>query len=198
MTTYSFDDSIPDAANNPSQDQPLMKINNQSTAALIDVDHYGFNVANGGYHDVIHQPPVVANPAAILGIGQTFTKTVSGDQQLFYKSGNGVVSQLTANQSVIRGTIGITGSYQTLITLPADCVGMLVIQLDNLLLNLTTVFPFFTDAGAGYVQQTIDMLGSFTSLNCKFNTPGNPLDLQIQRTSGSDYTAIYKIIYWAG
>jgi len=194
MTTYSFDDTIPDAANNPSQDQPLMKINNQSTAALIDVDHFGFNVANGGYHDVIHQPPQGADPAPINGVGQTFTKTIGGDQQLFFESGNGVVSQLTASQNITRGTVNITAALQTIATLPADCVGMLVIQY-NSLANLCTVFPFFTDASVGYVQQTIQVVGTAVPvLTCFFSG----LNLQVQRSSAGDYTAIYKIIYWAG
>lgn len=194
MTTYSFDDSIPDAANNPSQDQPLMKINNQSTAALIDVDHYGFNVANGGYHDVIHQPPVLANPAAIPGIGQTFTKTVSGDQQLFYESGNGVVSQLSANQAIISGSIGLTAAFQTVATLPPDCVGFIVIQTPAF--NICNTLSFFSVASTLYVQIANVMTNSNDGI---VTAQPSSLDLQIARLpSVGDYTAAYKIIYWAG
>lgn len=203
--TINYILGIPDAPNDPSVDQPDMKTNNDAIPQLIDIDHIGFNDTTfpNGYHDVIHQPPQVADPAAVPGIGQTYVKTVSGDQQLFFESGAGVISNLTGSgQTIIRGTVNIQAAptFTKLLTLPADCVGFLVIQEQNVLINFNTVIPFFTDAGTGYSQQTISLIGSFTQLVTQYDAPGNPLDLQIARAagSGSDYTAIYKIIYWKG
>jgi hypothetical protein len=100
MSLFQYNTGIPAAPNNPSVDQPDMLTNTDSIDGLIDVDHIGFNENLGGYHDVIHQPPQVAAPGTIAGIGQTYTKTVTGDQQLFYKSGLGVETQLTSSGGV--------------------------------------------------------------------------------------------------
>lgn len=93
--TYIRD--IPSSPNNPSNDQPIMKVNDNSIDSILTIDHFGFNDNQGGYHNVIHQPsqnPNV-NPATIATIGQLYVRTIGLDQQLFYKSGNGIVTQLT-------------------------------------------------------------------------------------------------------
>jgi hypothetical protein len=46
MTVFTFSPNIPDAAHNPSFDQPNMKVNNQSTNGILAVDHVTFNIAN--------------------------------------------------------------------------------------------------------------------------------------------------------
>lgn len=92
MVAYNRD--IPDAPNNPSTDQPLMKINTNAIDTLIAVDHISFNATDGGYHTVIHQKPTI-DPVNVAGVGQTYVKTASGDQNLFFESGLGTIYQLT-------------------------------------------------------------------------------------------------------
>jgi hypothetical protein len=101
MTNFPFDDTIPAAANDPSNDQPLMLQNNASTKGIIGQDHITFGLANGGYHTIIHFSNQGSDPGAIGGVGQAYTKTVSGDQQLFYESGNGVVTQLSGTITLL-------------------------------------------------------------------------------------------------
>lgn len=48
--TFTFDDTIPFATNNPSVDQPKMLANNVANLQIWDVDHVGFNATNGGTH----------------------------------------------------------------------------------------------------------------------------------------------------
>lgn len=48
FVTYNLD--IPDAPNDPSVDQGLMKTNTNAVDQLIDVDHFAFNDNLGGYH----------------------------------------------------------------------------------------------------------------------------------------------------
>lgn len=91
----TYTQNIPDAPNNPSQDQPLMKANTNAIFTYVATDHIPFNVPNAGNHDIIKQPPQAGDPAAVAGKGQTYTKVVTGDEQLFYRSGAGVISQLT-------------------------------------------------------------------------------------------------------
>ena len=106
MTNVPYNTNIPFASNSPSQDQPRMQENTNSLKSLIEIDHVGFGQTFGGYHNVIHQGPQVADPASIAGIGQTYTKTVSGDQQLFFESGAGIISQLTSAITPVSSVVG--------------------------------------------------------------------------------------------
>ena len=95
-SNFTFTFTIPAAANNPSTDQGPMLIDNASIVGWSAVDHLGYNTNNGGIHNVIHfNDQGVTDPGAIAGFGQEYTKTIAGDQQLFYESGAGIISQLT-------------------------------------------------------------------------------------------------------
>lgn len=98
----SYTQDIPNAPNNPSQDQPLMKANTNAIFAYVEVDHVPFNQATSGYHNVIHQTIQALDPVTIAGINQVYAKNVTPvssvtatDTQLFTKTGLGVISQLT-------------------------------------------------------------------------------------------------------
>lgn len=95
-----FDSTVPDAPNNPSDDQPKMLLNNISAESIMEVDHIGYGVDNSGIHNLIHfnnQGTFPADfPFAIAGFGQLFTLTINADQQLFYQTGNGIFSQYVA------------------------------------------------------------------------------------------------------
>jgi len=113
MTTYNYDSNVPAANHSPKNDQGQMQTNAASISSLIGIDHIGFNVPSGGYHNIIHQAPQAADPATVAGVGQIYTKTVSGDQQLFYESGNGIINQLsfinTSSSAIENGYIWIGG-----------------------------------------------------------------------------------------
>lgn len=51
MTAFSYNNNVPATNNNPSVDQPDMKINTQSIEQLIAVDHVSFNSAGSGPPD---------------------------------------------------------------------------------------------------------------------------------------------------
>ncbi len=103
--TFTYNDNIPDALNNPSQDQPKMKANTNSIDSLINVDHVSFNQANGGYHKVVHILNNGGNPGQLGGLGQLFTNLTGGEVNLYYESDLGNVTQLTNNAAL--GTNGI-------------------------------------------------------------------------------------------
>lgn len=111
MTNFSYVQGIPAANNNPSSDQPNMLTNTNSIYGLINVDHITFGMANGGYHNVIHfNNQGTSDPPLVSGFGQLYTKTISGDQELFYESGNGVIVQMTANVSILpRAAVSFQG-----------------------------------------------------------------------------------------
>jgi hypothetical protein len=60
--SFSFNDGIPAAPNNPSVDQPIMLQNNVSTQGIMTVDHIGFNAANGGQHQWTQFPIAASFP----------------------------------------------------------------------------------------------------------------------------------------
>ncbi len=60
--TFTATKNIPDGPNNPSDDQPIMKINNNSFIDIWDEDHWGFNLnTNGGKHDLVSYPVPQSN-----------------------------------------------------------------------------------------------------------------------------------------
>jgi hypothetical protein len=109
----NYTTGIPDTPNNPSNDQPSMKINTNSINSIIQIDHHGFVDNLGGYHTIIHQDSSTRSrsgqgntftnfPAAIPSINQLFSAqytpdTTGGvaDTQLFTQTGSGQISQLT-------------------------------------------------------------------------------------------------------
>src|SRR5437868_7168221 len=103
-TNFTYTTDIPFANNKPSVDQPNMKINTNSINSIIGVDHLTFGTATGnqsdGYHKIIHLTLQAADPAPIGTIGQLYVKSVTQgavtDNCLFYESGGGRITQLTA------------------------------------------------------------------------------------------------------
>lgn len=93
--TFTYNRDIPDAPNNPSNDQPLMKTNTNSTDDLIAVNHYSFNVANGGKHKKVAMP-VTAAPGSSAGEIVLFGGQLSGlESALFYQRDGGAAIQVT-------------------------------------------------------------------------------------------------------
>jgi hypothetical protein len=106
--SFTYTTTVPASGNNPSVDQRDMLQNTSSISELIAIDHVGFNNTLGGYHQVIHFNNQAGDPAVIAGVGQLYTKTSSGDQQIFYKSGGNVITQLTGPNATVPGTNGYT------------------------------------------------------------------------------------------
>lgn len=118
MSFLDYNQNIPGSQNNPSDDQPLMRTNTNSTRTWVTIDHFGFKDNQGGYHKIIHQPPQVAFPAPIANIGQLFVKNYTPDTdpvsapdtQLFFQTGKaGGLSQLTGNNALSEGYQWIGG-----------------------------------------------------------------------------------------
>lgn len=97
MTSFTFDDGIPAANNNPSNDQPKMLQNNISTKALIAVDHVTFDStgsggagASGGQHLKVTYNDKFAPGAQTDPISISYTKngTASPFADLYFKNQN--------------------------------------------------------------------------------------------------------------
>lgn len=199
MTNVIYNIDIPDGPNNPSQDQPKMKTNTNSLKSLIEIDHIGFGNNQGGYHNVIHQPPQISDPGVIAGVGQTYTKTISGDQQLFYESGLGVIYPLSQGTRVTAtGTHPITAAFTTVLAFPNSCMGFITFADSNILAPTNSTF-FFATFPAGFpvfIAWTNSLVnaGVATPLAVQFQLA--TYNFQVRRTSGSDFVSSYKYIYW--
>jgi hypothetical protein len=90
--TFTYNNAVPAANDNPSVDQPDMLINVQSTESLIAVDHISFNTANGGTHkqvtfNNVAAPGAQTDPQSIL---YTKAGTASTKAEMFFRNENGV------------------------------------------------------------------------------------------------------------
>lgn len=98
--TFTFDTGVPDANDNPSDDQPDMLINNVSVDGIWVVDHVGFNASNGGTHKQINFKSKNAggaqtDPASIVYTGNGTASTVA---QLFFRN-QSVILPLSTTRS---------------------------------------------------------------------------------------------------
>lgn len=99
----SFTPNIPTSSQTLGQTQQPIQDNFTTINTTIAVDHVAMNSANQGYHTIIHQGPQGSDPGAIAGIGQLYVKTTGAgkpgqsDQQLFYESGAGGISQMSGD-----------------------------------------------------------------------------------------------------
>lgn len=104
--TYNLD--IPLATNNPSVDQPNMKINTNAIDTILAVDHISFNTTNGGQHEQVTLPNTHVSDPSPTGVGsEIYTKTLLGVAQLFFANSAGT-SQLTGLAELPSGSGYIT------------------------------------------------------------------------------------------
>lgn len=160
MPYFIYDATIPASSHNPSDDQPIMQTNAASIDSIISEDHWGFNAGGmnfSGYHKVIRLPPQVSDPAAIVGIGQLYTKTISGDQQLFYQTGNGVVGKISNPSGItIQAAVNFVGAT-AVINNSYNIASVVRNSTGNYTITYTTALPtanyYMNAIGAGGVGQ---------------------------------------------
>lgn len=115
MTNFDYNRDIPDGPNNPSEDQPDLKVNTNSIDDLINEDHYSFGVNNGGFHKQVRMPNSAAIPGGLIAnSGTLYTKSANGFAQLFYTNAtSGNEYQLTRANNTNFSTFSTDGAYGT-------------------------------------------------------------------------------------
>lgn len=160
--TFTFDNTIPAANNDPSADQPDLLINNQSIASILDVDHIGFNQTSGGTHKQINfssqnVPGAVADPAAIEF---TTAGTVAVHPQLYYKNSQGTFP-LSSIRAFGSFTLGATPAYVANSTFnvtgvvgytPSSPLWTYTVTLNANTVNNNTPVLIIPPASAGFVS----------------------------------------------
>ena len=87
--SFTYTTDIPDGPNNPSNDQPDMKINTNSIDSIIAVDHVGFNTAKGGFHKQVKFSANQSAPGFGTGVGDIYANTAVGNSWPFWQNALG-------------------------------------------------------------------------------------------------------------
>ena len=96
MSTWTYSGGIPLSTNNPSADQPNMKVNTDSIASILSVDMVGFNVSGGGYHNKITYVDQGASPpSGVAGTDILYARTISSVIELLLQRPTGSAIQMT-------------------------------------------------------------------------------------------------------
>jgi len=107
-----YQPGIPTGNLNLNEDYKNIQDNFSQLDTSFGVDHVKFSIIpNNGYHKSLHIIPQAA-PATVAGIGQFYCTTVNdgiaNDQTFYFKTGGGIVQQMTMNVAPKRGTNGYT------------------------------------------------------------------------------------------
>jgi hypothetical protein len=207
-TNYNYTSDIPFATHKPSVDQPNMKENTNSIKSIIGTDHLTFLTASGsevdGYHKVIHFANQSGDPAAIVGTGQLYTKTELGDQQLFYRSGGGTITQLTNASGfppktpiILTGTFASTGSFTNVSALPANVYGYIIFY--HLGSPSATQMSSFVTNGSSCFASSSRIVDNGTSNDdpIELNNNSGTLFLKGRSDDFGDHNWPWVIQYWS-
>lgn len=90
MPLFNYNKDIPFATHNPSNDQPKMQVNTNSTDLLINHDHYSFNFALGGTHKQVNFSTELPQGAQVEPASVLFTAqgTVTKKAELEFRNEN--------------------------------------------------------------------------------------------------------------
>ncbi len=172
MTNFTYNRDIPDTNNNPSVDQPNMKINTNSIDDIIDVDHFSFGENNGGMHRVIHSVDNVSDPAPVSGFGEYYAKTVGSNIEAFFQSATGIITQLT-------GPTAPSATSNGFVYLP----GGIILQWGS---SSSTSSPVTRSFPTPFLNNVFTIVGNLTVSS----STGHVATFYIRSNSLTDFTAI--------
>jgi len=164
MPLISYTRDIPDAPSDPSVDQPIMKINTNSTDDIINVDHYSFNQNEGGDHKQVtfankNVPAAQTDPVSVL---YTDSGTASSVADLFYRNQNAIYRPdiiKAAGVFTTQGTNGVLAlptQQNNVVSITSSLSGTLyTIALTANALNGTDVIVLLSQSGSLLTPPTL-------------------------------------------
>jgi len=153
MTNFTYDKNVPTPSHNPSTDVTTMQTNSQANGDIWDVDHVGFNAANGGTHlqttfSSKNTPAAQTDPSSTLYTASGTASTVADvnfkNQNATYKINTlraiGVFTTVNTNGAVALSngfnvdsiTSSSLGTVYTVALTPGAVTGTTVIVFTNL------------------------------------------------------------------
>jgi hypothetical protein len=183
--TFTFNPNIPNAPNDPGDDQPIMQSNNASINSIIPVNHVGFNTPNGGYHTLLNFNANVSTPGIALGVATFYpffsggvTKPYWQNAAQNYELVGGILTQL-ANPGYFRlsnglmfqwGTATVTsgnGSYNFPTGFPTNCFTVVQTPIRNssnvdivYVVNFNQTGVNYRNTSSGITQVTFIAIGN--------------------------------------
>jgi hypothetical protein len=109
MSYLDYNTGVPATNDNPSNDQPSMLTNTQSSAAIWDIDHYGFQDPNGGIHQQTTFPGF-ASPATPVDNAASVAYPAAGIADTTHAQYYFETNQNSFLLSGLRGFINFTSS----------------------------------------------------------------------------------------
>jgi hypothetical protein len=186
MPSFTYTNNIPNAANNPSVDQPPMQVNNNSIASLIAIDHFGFNSGSGGSHKQVTLTNESA-PGLGDGNGVLFANLQNSNSWPFWQNAAGT-TQLIGGIS--------TAAQQGQLFLP----GGIIFIWDKITSGLNTTGLAITFAFGGFPNNCFNVI--FTTAIDDNSTIRMGLDSTValsktgcttQQTASSHLKALYYL-----
>lgn len=117
MPSIPYNLDIPDAPNNPSTDQPNMKINTNAVSTILAVDHHTFSDSNAGTHLQVTFPAATSPvPTASSTTGVLYSALDSNSASQLFFVNKSTTYQLTGTTSTdfTSGSLSDGGSYSVL------------------------------------------------------------------------------------
>lgn len=189
MSMFTYNRDIPDGPNNPSNDQPKMKTNTNSTDDILAVDHVSFNDTPGGTHlqttySSKNAAGAQVDPQSVVYTGNGTASTVA---QLFFRNQNRIfhlspirawgycnIAGVTNNQSfnvvsVKRKMGALVGRFT--VTLTTDSVS----SADYAIIVSSSVVSssLGTQCGMQYISQYVFDLNFLKLDGSAYEDPGN-------------------------
>lgn len=111
--SYPIDGTIPNAPNNPADDQPLMKDNFANIKSFLTVDHIAPGAAKNGYHNVVrfsqNQAPPALATAVGTAVGAFFANLATGQSWPFWENALGSFQLLgPSNFTATNGSVTLS------------------------------------------------------------------------------------------
>jgi hypothetical protein len=188
---FIYTDDIPASGNNPSVDQPKMKVNTNSIDSLIAVDHISFNTDGSGIHK---QVTLLNESAPGLGDGDgvLYSALINGQAWPVWQNALGSTSLLSGQPN--------SGASSAIIYLAGGIIIITSVITGGGLntSNVTATFPyggFPTACFSVLLTSAVDDNSTIRmGLNPAFGTNGiTKTQFQTQQTSSSHLKALYFI-----
>ena len=189
----AYTKNIPDAPNNPSADQPAMKVNTNSIDTIIAVDHYTFADASSGTHKQVtlsgkNSAGAQTDPSSSI---YTASGTASTVADLQYRNQNGIfpLSTIRAWGTFAGATGTIISSQSVNVTsVVRNSAGTYTITLTANAVNSANIAVLLSSTASG----------SSTSISATYNVTGTGTFQILTRAPASgalqDCTAVTFVV----
>lgn len=189
-----YNTDVPNPPNRPASDVPLMKVNTNNIPTLINIDHFSFENAFGGYHKQVH----LRNQAAPgIGLAQAvlFANLAAGQSWPFWQNALGSTQMISQFPTLT--TVPSSTGYVT--SLPG--VLKMTVGFNNNVVNASTIS--FLSGFTTIYSITMTPLGNssngtnraFVAQPRSVNAGAGTMVVNLQDVNNSDVTSARTVYF---